>query len=64
MHHEIGALGVSQGTRDEPLEERVPVGGGEHLLERVGRAGAAGAVGDREQMQIVVAEHHHCVVAE
>jgi hypothetical protein len=64
VHHEIGALGVCQRTRDEPLEERLPVGRLEHLVQGVNPAGTAGAVSDREQMQIVVSEHYHRVVPE
>ena len=35
----------------------VAIGRGEHRIERVVAARAAEALGDREQMQVVIAEH-------
>ena len=64
MHHQIGASGVCQRPCQQPLEQRVAVGSGEDLIERVGSAAPLHAVGDRQQVQIVIAEHHRGVVAE
>ena len=64
MHHEIRPFRVGQGAREEPLEQRVPVRRRQHLVQGVGLAAAVRTVRERQQMQIVVSQHHDRVVAE
>ena len=64
MHHEVAPLEVRQRPQQQPLDESVAVGRREHRVQRVGAAAALYAARHSEQVQIVVAEHHHGVVAE
>ena len=64
MHHEVLALRVRERACDQPLEQRVTIARGEQLIERIGAAAPLRAVRDREQVQVVVAEHHDGVVTE
>jgi hypothetical protein len=49
---------VCQRPCHQPGEQRVPVGRIEHLLQRVGLAPPLRAAGHRQQVQVMVAEHH------
>ena len=48
----------------QPVEQRVGIGRIEDLAQRVALAGLAHAGGDREQVQVVIAEHHRHGVVE
>ena len=65
MHHEIAVpIEVRERARKEPLEQRIPVGSREHLIQGIGAASAAAAEGDGEQMQVVVSQHDECVICQ
>jgi len=48
----------------QPVEQAVAVGRGDHLPKRVVFAGLGGALSERQQMQIVVAEHAHRAITQ
>jgi len=48
----------------QPVEQPVAVGRGDHVAKRVVFATLDGALGQRQQMQIVVAEHGHRAITQ
>ncbi len=66
MHEQIAVLRVEmqKRARDQPLEQFVAITGLEDLIERVRLALAATAEGNREKVQVVIAEHDDGVVGE
>jgi len=57
VHHQPPMLEVRQRPRAHPVDQRVAVGRGEDVVERVGAVRAADARGHRQQVQVVVAQH-------
>ena len=64
MHQRIVVLGVKQALVAQPVEQFGTVGRRQHLSDRILAMRFDEAVGDRQQVQIVVAEHDHRLVAQ
>jgi len=64
VHHQRVALLHDERPPREPVDEALPIGRREHVVERVAAMRAAQARGDREQMEVVIAEHRSRGVAQ
>ena len=64
MHQRQVAVGDDQRPRGEPADQRVAIRRLEDGVDRVVAMGLAMAGGDRQQVEIVIAEHGDCGVAQ
>ena len=66
MHQQVAARSIIVRKRpaDQPPEEGITVRRAEYCIESVARTALVVAVGEREQVQVVIAEHDDCVVGE
>jgi len=64
MHQRIVVLGIKQPLVAQPVEQFVAVWRRQHLIDGVLAMRFDEAVGDRQQVQVVVAEHDHRLVAQ
>jgi len=55
---------VDHRAASQPVEQVIPIRRGEHFPQRVVLAALDMALGERQQMQIVIAEHDHGAISE
>lgn len=64
MHQAVGCLPMQQRPSPQPVQQLVYVGRGEHLVQGVLPVRLALPRGDRQQVQVVVAQHRDGRVAQ
>jgi len=64
VHQRVAALDVDQRAAPQPIEELVAVGRRDHLVERVVLAAFDVTAGERQKVEVVVAEHDHGALAQ
>ena len=63
MDQSVAVLVMHQGLLRQPVQQFIPIRCFENFVEGIRTTGLSHPCGDRQQVQVVVAQHHDQVVA-
>ena len=64
MHHQYAVLIDRQRQVAQPVEPKIPIGRCENLVQSVGLTQCAGTRRDRDEVDVMIAQHHPSAFAQ